>query len=407
MVFLACAAAAVLSSVVALAVPTATLPVALLVIVATLTMASLALRDQETTSRELARDHSTITLLEQRLESQRNAVDILAEGLEIAVFLCDSRPLIQYANRKATEMFRFPAPAGRTILSVTLSYDLEQLVKECARTGEKQHAELAFAYPDGRTALAEAWPEPNGDRIFLSLYETTDLRRLERVRQDFVANVSHELRTPLTTIRAMAETLIDEPENSSFHERYLPKIVAEVDRLSLIANDLLILSAAELNPIRKQACDIAEVFRSVGQQLERKAKAKGLTVTYDGPDRLLVDANPAQLSQVAINLIDNAINYTAQGGVEIMVHPDGDQVVVSVKDTGIGIASEHLPRIFERFYRVDKGRSRATGGTGLGLSIVRHIIESHGGQVNVKSALNEGSTFIIRLPIGHAEMSAQ
>lgn len=352
--------------------------------------------------RSLERERSRASLLEAKLESQRNAVDLLAEGLEIAVFLCDTRPMILYANRKATEMFKFDNPIGRSILAVTLSYDLESLVTACAQTREKQHAELTFAYPDERTALAEAWMEPDGDRIFLSLYETTDLRRLERVRTDFVANVSHELRTPLTTIRAMAETLQDEPDNHELLDRYLAKIIAEVDRLSLIANDLLILSAAESNPVRKQGCNVAEVFRSVAQQLGPKAQEKGLKLEFRGPSDLIIEANQAQMSQVAINLVDNAINYTSEGSVEVVVQPEGDQVVIMVRDTGMGIASEHLPRIFERFYRVDKGRSRSTGGTGLGLSIIKHIVEAHGGQVNVQSALNQGSTFFIRLPVGHA-----
>lgn len=358
--------------------------------------------EAQRTSASLDREMSRTSLLEAKLESQRNAVDLLAEGLEIAVFLCDSRPTILYANRKATEMFRFENPVSRTILAVTLSYDLEALVTACAHTGEKQHAELTFAYPDERTALAEAWPERDGDRIFLSLYETTDLRRLERVRTDFVANVSHELRTPLTTIRAMAETLQDEPGNEELLNRYLGKIISEVDRLSLIANDLLILSAAESNPVRKQGCDIAEVFRSVVQQLRPKAGDKGLEIIYEGPERLTIEANAAQMSQVAINLVDNAINYTQEGQVQVSLQPEGDQVVIIVRDTGVGIASESLPRIFERFYRVDKGRIRTTGGTGLGLSIVKHIVEAHGGQVNVQSALNQGSTFFVRLPIGHA-----
>jgi two-component system phosphate regulon sensor histidine kinase PhoR len=300
-------------------------------------------------------------------------------------------------------MYRFTNPSGRTILAVTLSNELEQLVQECERTGEKQRCDLAFAYPEGRTATADVWQEQGGGRIFLSLYETTDLRRLERIRQDFVANVSHELRTPLTTIRAMAETLQEEPENRALADRYLTKITEEVDRLSLIANDLLILSAAESNPVRKHDCDIADAVNSVIQQLQLKAKEKGLTLTYHGPSSLSIAANEAQMKQVAINLVDNALNYTSEGQIDVVLERNGDQVLIAVKDTGIGISSEHLGRIFERFYRVDKGRSRATGGTGLGLAIVRHIVEAHGGQVNVESALNRGSTFMVRLPVGKPE----
>lgn len=348
-----------------------------------------------------AREASRANLLEATLETQGKTVDVLAEGLDIAIFLCDRRTTIEYANRKACQMFRFPEPANRTLLAVTLSHELEALVKRAVDSGSPEHAELAFAYPEGRTATAEAWPEPDGDRIFLSLYETTDLRRMERMRQDFVANVSHELRTPLTTIRAMAETLEDEPDNRDLHKRYLANITNEVDRLSLIANDLLILSAAELNPVRKQACDVAAVFQAVIQNLLHKAKQRGLELIYEGPDSLVIEANPAQLNQVAINLVDNGINYTQAGHVGVTIESDGEQVVITVQDTGLGISSEHLPRIFERFYRADRGRSRATGGTGLGLSIVKHIVEAHGGQVNVQSALNQGSTFFVRLPVGN------
>jgi two-component system phosphate regulon sensor histidine kinase PhoR len=389
-------------SIVAMMVPAMVVPAVVGAILAAFASGIGFQRQAHQARRNLERERSRASLLEAKLESQRNAVDLLAEGLEIAVFLCDTRPMILYANRKATEMFKFDNPIGRSILAVTLSYDLESLVTACAQTREKQHAELTFAYPDERTALAEAWMEPDGDRIFLSLYETTDLRRLERVRTDFVANVSHELRTPLTTIRAMAETLQDEPDNHELLDRYLAKIIAEVDRLSLIANDLLILSAAESNPVRKQGCNVAEVFRSVAQQLSPKAHDKGLKIEFHGPSDQIIEANQAQMSQVAINLVDNAINYTSEGSVDVMVQPEGDQVVIMVRDTGMGIASEHLPRIFERFYRVDKGRSRSTGGTGLGLSIIKHIVEAHGGQVNVQSALNQGSTFFIRLPVGHA-----
>ncbi len=327
--------------------------------------------------------------------------DDLVAGLDVAVFQLDDRLGISYANPAATSMFRFPDPVGRTLISVTLSHDLDELVREAAASRSKQRKEVSFAYPEGRTTIAEASPSPDAASTFLTLYETTDLRRLERIRQDFVANVSHELRTPLTTIRAMAETLQDEPDNRELAVRYLDKIVGEVDRLSSIAEDLLILSAAESSPVRKHTCDIAAVFRAAVQLLHNKAQAKGLDLGYDGPHNLDVEANTAQMSQVAINLVDNAINYTAEGAVRVELTQEGDVAVIEVRDTGIGIASEHLPRIFERFYRVDKGRSRATGGTGLGLSIVRNIIEAHGGQVDVQSTLNKGSSFFVRLPIGH------
>jgi len=350
---------------------------------------------------ESLRHVQAIKTLQERLSQDRSAIDALADGLDVAVFVCDDKAAIQYANKRAQDMFRLADPQGRTLLAATLSYDLEALVFEVLRTGTPIQAELTFSYPEESVNIASAWVEPGSTRVFLTIYEVTDLRRLERVRRDFVANVSHELRTPLATIRAMAETLHDDQgADPELSERYLAKIMSEVDRLSLIANDLLILSAAESNPVRKHACDFAEVVQNSIAELDRKAKAKGLILAYEGPTHLLIEANAAQLSQVVLNLIENALNYTAEGNVKVHLLSEGESAILEVADTGIGIASQHLPRIFERFYRVDKGRSRVTGGTGLGLSIVKHIVEAHGGNVTVESALNQGSRFRVTLPVG-------
>lgn len=341
-------------------------------------------------------------LLTRQLAQQREAVDALADGLDIAIFLCDGKGIVQYANLKATELFRFETPIGRPILAVTLSHELEQLVSETAGDHHPHRAELTFSYPEERVALVQAWGEPpDWERVFLSIYDITELRRLERIRQDFVANVSHEVRTPMTTIRAMSETLIDDDgQDRELLHRYLERIISEVDRLTTIAQDLLVLSSAESGVVRKQTCDLGAVVRSVVSMLGDKASKKGLHLSYTGPKHLWIEANPAQMSQVFMNLIDNAINYTANGVIEVEVVGDEASVTATVLDTGVGIEAEHLPRIFERFYRVDKGRSRATGGTGLGLSIVRHIVEGHGGRVGVESKLGDGTTFTVSLPIG-------
>jgi len=346
---------------------------------------------------------SQAELLQAQLEEQRNAVDAMADGLEIAIFICDARANILYANRRAIELFRFERPVGRNILAVTLSYDLEQLAIAGGRNRSPQSAEISFTYPDERVGLARVWStEEGGERVFVSVYEITDLRRLERVRQDFVANVSHELRTPLTIIRSMAETMVDdELAISERSTKYLNKIISEVDRLSMISQDLLILSAAESNPVRKQMCDIADVFRSAVQQLQPKAAEKSLTLSFEGPQRCIVEANTSQMTQVALNLVDNAIKYTTAGDIRVSVVAAESAVTISVEDTGIGIPSDQVKRIFERFYRVDRARSRSTGGTGLGLSIVKHIVEAHGGKVTVESVLNRGSTFTVDLPVGN------
>lgn len=348
------------------------------------------------------RDHAlAMEGMQRKLAEDRHAIDSLADGLDVAVFLVDAKASVLYANRRAQEMFRFADPEGRSILAITLSYDLETLVFEVVRDRQTFDAELTFSYPEERVNVASAWPEEGTHRIFLAIYEVTDLRRLERVRRDFVANVSHELRTPLATIRAMAETLLDDKgEDAALAERFLGKIVSEVDRLSLIANDLLVLSAAESNPVRKHWCDLGELVSSTVSQLGAKAKEKGLSLRYEGPESLPVEANAAQLAQVVINLVDNALNYTQDGSVMVRLAAQDQVAILEVSDTGLGISSQHLPRIFERFYRVDKGRSRMTGGTGLGLSIVKHLAEAHGGTVSVESSLNSGSTFRVELPVG-------
>ena len=369
---------------------------------ALLTIVGLQVQTGLNAATELASQRQSQTeLLQVELEEQKNAVDAMADGLEIAIFICDARASILYANRRAIELFRFERPNGRNILAVTLSYDLEQLVIASGRTRTPQSSEISFTYPDEKVGLARVWStEEDGNRIFVSVYEITELRRLERIRQDFVANVSHELRTPMTIIRSMAETLLDdEPAFSERSIKYLNKIISEVDRLSMISQDLLILSAAESNPVRKQMCDIAEVFRTAVQQLEGKAGERGLVLDFDGPAQVIVEANTSQMTQVALNLIENAIKYTSHGEIHVTVTLDEKSAKIFVKDTGIGIPSDQVKRIFERFYRIDRARSRATGGTGLGLSIVKHIVEAHGGTVTVDSDLNIGSTFAVHIPI--------
>lgn len=341
------------------------------------------------------------------LEQQRHAIDTLAEGLSIAILICDPRARILYANGRTSELFRFENPVGRTVLDVTLSYDLEKLFLSAMATKGRASGEFTITYPEERQILADCWPDEGTNRGFVALSDITSLRKLERIRRDFVANVSHELRTPLSTIRAMAETLHDEDQpDPGLEKRFLDKIISEVDRLSLITQDLLSLSLAESNPVWTQECDISEVFRTVASQFAQKAKGKGLEINYEGTSNLMVQANPSQMTQVAINLIDNAINYTTEGSVTVKVEDCGPAAEISVSDTGIGIPSEHLPRIFERFYRVDKGRSRATGGTGLGLSIVKHIVDAHGGAIEVESDLGKGTTFRIRLAKSDAASGA-
>jgi two-component system phosphate regulon sensor histidine kinase PhoR len=238
------------------------------------------------------------------------------------------------------------------------------------------------------------------DNVALWIADVSDIRRLETVRRDFVGNVSHELRTPMASIRAMAETIEDDPEITiQERDQYLDKIIAEVDRLTLLSEDLLTLAAAETKPAEQSEVDLADIARYAVQQMEGHAAAKNLSVQIDAPASQPALGDRPQLIQVAVNLLQNAIRYTNMGGAKVRVYEDGHEAVLEVSDTGIGIGREHLPRIFERFYRVDAARSSETGGTGLGLAIVRHITEGLGGRVEVESELGKGSTFRVRLPL--------
>jgi two-component system, OmpR family, phosphate regulon sensor histidine kinase PhoR len=236
------------------------------------------------------------------------------------------------------------------------------------------------------------------------LHDVTRLRHLENVRRDFVANVSHELRTPITSIKGFVETLLH--ENLEDHEnslRFLRIVLKQVNRLDEIIQDLLLLSrverGAEEQTIALTLEPLIGVLRSAVEMCEKKAHDKEITVDVNCPEDLTAPVNAPLLEQAVVNLIDNAIKYSdAKATVRVVGCREAAEVVVRVEDSGCGIEAKHLPRLFERFYRVDRARSRELGGTGLGLAIVKHIAAAHKGSVRVESAVGRGSTFYIRLP---------
>jgi two-component system phosphate regulon sensor histidine kinase PhoR len=347
--------------------------------------------------RELQRGNKS---LEIQVREQRQTINTLADRLDAALFICSQAGSILRANPAARQLFGNERLKGLSILSATSSQELQDIFFQATQEETSVRKEIVFTHPREWIGLASAWGDPAADLYFVSIYEITELRKLERSRKDFVANVSHELRTPMTIIRGFAETMLDEnPPSAESANRMLPRIISEVDRLTTIAQDLLVLTTAESSPVRKQSCDLAKIVRDVTTELQTKADEKGLWLSYEGEEALPIEANPAQITQVALNLIDNAINYTPSGSVLVRLSREDDKAILDVNDTGLGIAPEQMERVFERFYRVDRGRSRATGGTGLGLSIVRHIVEAHGGRVTLDSALHRGSTFRVELPV--------
>ncbi|WP_158736606.1 two-component system histidine kinase PnpS [Alteribacillus sp. YIM 98480] len=238
--------------------------------------------------------------------------------------------------------------------------------------------------------------------IVLVLHDITELKKLEQIRKDFVANVSHELKTPVTSLKGFTETLLDGAmEDERARKQFLDIIWKESDRLQDLISDLLELSKIEKEyfELNWQKVNVTESVEEVVELLRPKAKNKKLDLLVDVPDDIYMEGDTSRFKQIIINLVTNAIVYTPEeGSIHVYVKKEEESVVVSVKDTGIGISEEELPRIFERFYRVNKDRSRNSGGTGLGLAIVKHLVEAHHASINVYSEKNKGTTFIIRFP---------
>ncbi len=239
--------------------------------------------------------------------------------------------------------------------------------------------------------------------IVAMVEDISELRRMEQVRNDFAANVSHELKTPLTSIKGFVETLQEGAlENPPMAQRFLRIIMMEVDRLTRLINDILSISKMESgqNEVSNERVRIDQMMEDVAEMLSVHASEKGVTLTANqSQEPLYVWGNPDRVEQLLINLMENAIKYNKpEGSVRASLYATGDNIQFLVSDTGIGIAEEHLPRLFERFYRVDKGRSRSMGGTGLGLAIVKHIAISMGGMIEVHSKLGEGTEFLVTLP---------
>lgn len=342
------------------------------------------------------------------LETEKRKLEVILETLSDGILVVDRELKIMMANGAAAAILGFGAGdvRGRPVMEVVLNHHLLDLIQEVNLTNGALEGELNLYYPQNRKLQVFLAPLKDETGMLagsvVALHDISQLRHLERVRQDFVANVSHELRTPLATVKAMVETLLaGVKKDEATLDRYLGKINQECDRLTNITNDLLYLAKLDAKPeINREPFDLLELLREVREVFLANA-APAPDLELDIPAEILpkVLANRDQIKQVLINLLDNAFNYTpADGQVKLTARREGDWVKVAVADTGIGIPQEELGRIFERFYRVDKARSREKGGTGLGLSIVKHIVEGHGGKVEVESTLNRGSVFSFTIP---------
>jgi two-component system phosphate regulon sensor histidine kinase PhoR len=337
-------------------------------------------------------------------EEKQKAEAILTQVGE-AILVTEASGRITLCNEAAERAFGVTCQeaAGRGVVEVTQSPALETAFRAALETGETAACEVQVVAP--RARLLEAIVTAVGGEQRLGavavLHDVTELRRLETVRSEFVSNASHELRTPITAIKAMAETLLsggrDDPE---LVERFLPELERQADRLAALVQDMLDLAALEAGqPLHRTSVNVAEVVATVAAELKPLAAQRGFSIEQEAPEGLMVSADWLALHRALANLLDNAIKYTDPGGtLGVRAAASAGSVQITVWDTGLGMLSSDLPRIFERFYRVDKARSLRLGGTGLGLSIVKHLVEAMGGQVTVASELRKGSQFTITLP---------
>jgi two-component system, OmpR family, phosphate regulon sensor histidine kinase PhoR len=337
--------------------------------------------------------------------AQREA---MLEGMTEGLLVVDHDMRVSFCNlafARAISGWGTPQQ-GAPVVSVIRDPVLLDLVREVIQSGRPATARSQISAAPGRSFQIRAAPllTPAATGAVVLLLDTTEMERLERVRKDFVANVSHELRTPLAAIRGYAETLLDGAlDDVANRRKFVEVILAHANRLNNIASDLLALSDLESGTRSPAvALSIAEIVDTALQTVQAEAGIHGVQlIRGDVPDDLKALGNKTHLEQVLINLVDNAVKFNRAGGtvcVEAERGPDG-MARVTVEDSGIGIPSSDLSRVFERFYRVDKGRSREVGGTGLGLSIVKHAMEQMNGTVTVESTLGKGSRFTISLPL--------
>lgn len=331
------------------------------------------------------------------LSAEEALLVALTESLNEGVIAVDARQQVLRINDTARQLLRIKDPVPFSVSFLPRDRTLREAL-DMALAGHD--AEPGEARVDGEFLSVTARPL-NGGGAVLALYNLTPFRRLEAVRRDFVANVSHELRTPLTIISGFVDTLRDEALPAPLRREFLGMAAANVQRMQRIVDDLLDLSRIESggwlpNP---HPLDLRLIAAEVVQPLLEPARAKGVRIDIQMPDGAVeayADATAAR--QILTNLAENALRHTASGSVEVFSERETAGVWVGVRDTGNGIAAEHLGRIFERFYRADPGRSREAGGTGLGLSIVKHLTEAHGGRVRAESAVDAGTTIAAWFP---------
>jgi two-component system phosphate regulon sensor histidine kinase PhoR len=345
---------------------------------------------------------------------QRNEIKAMLASMVEGVIAVDTQERLISMNDSAARMFACrPSDAqGRSIQEVVRNTTLHQFVRDALSSDRPVETDIVLSGTADRfischgTSLTDADGHQIGALIVLN--DVSHIRKLETIRREFVANVSHEIRTPITAIRGFVETLQDGAlDNAEDARRFLGIIEKHVNRLEAIIEDLLSLSRieqeAETHDIHLSEASLLDVLQNAIQVCQVAAALKKARIDLSCSEHLVAGMDAQLLEQAVVNLLDNAIKYSDEGSsIQLSCTEGENEIVITVKDPGCGIEKRHLPRIFERFYRVDKARSRHLGGTGLGLAIVKHITQAHGGHIKVESAPGKGSAFSIHLPDPHA-----
>ncbi|MBF0385138.1 MAG: PAS domain S-box protein [Candidatus Omnitrophica bacterium] len=360
---------------------------------------------------ELARN---LNIMGQKIESQLKEIKAQKQKLEAmfnsmneGVIVTDEKATVLSFNKQIENTFpvKHQESVGKNLLETIRNIEIYEIVRKTINYTEPISAEVTLVYPSQKTFKINSTPILENNSIagcLVVIHDISELRRIENIRKEFIANVSHELKTPLTSIKGYVETLLDGAINDKENNRRFLEIMrGESDRLESLINDILSLSSIESKEMKpdKTAFELSQILRELLPSFEARLKGKSIILNNYIEKRLTVIADKKQLSQVFINLIDNAIKFNKNNGsIDIKSRDMMTSIEISISDTGLGIPNKDITRIFERFYRVDKARSREMGGTGLGLSIVKHIIDGHNGTLRVESTEGLGSTFFFTLP---------
>jgi two-component system phosphate regulon sensor histidine kinase PhoR len=360
-------------------------------------------------ARSLNRMAENLTGRIQEAMNRRRELEAVHSSMQEGVIAIDNQEKIITINEAAARIFNFPVPElkNRSVLEVARNYDLQRFIHTALSTRDPVEDDVRIHQDRERilnvhsSALLDSRDERIGTLIIL--HDITRIRRLEKMHKDFAANVSHELKTPLTTIKGFIETLQAMPDGTPEDRAGFLKILEKnVNRMIELVNDLLALSHLERlegSGVRFAENPLSVLIQGAVTTCGPLAEKKGIQIQAACPEDLTVRVDPVLMEQAIVNLVENAVKYSPEGArVEITARDTGKDIAIEVIDSGTGIAAEHLPKIFNRFYRVDRGRSRQEGGTGLGLAIVKHIIQYHNGQITVSSSPGKGTTFHIRLP---------